>query len=118
MSLFSARVYCACLFFLVQGLCSTLARSVAAAPPRPSPKVVCDRVLEDFSQSKVGAFPKGWKSKDADDTSLATQDGRFVVEQDGSRKVLHATHRTRAITIGKTFDGWDLNQYPVLQFQW
>lgn len=120
MSLFSARtlVCRACLFLLAQGLGSTLTKSVAAVPPKPIPKVVCDRVLEDFSQSKVGAFPKGWRTKDAGDMSLATQESRFVVEQDGSRKVLHVTHRTQAITIGKTFEGWDLNQYPVLQFQW
>jgi len=108
----------ACLLLLAEGLCSTVARSAAAAPPNPTPKLVCDRLLEDFSASKVGTFPKGWRTKDASDMALATQDGRFVVEHDGKRKVLHATHRTQAITIGKAFEGWDLNQYPVLQFQW
>jgi len=90
----------------------------AAAPPATPAKVVCDRVLEDFSASKVGAFPTGWRSKEASEMSLATSSGRYVVEQDGARKVLHATYRDQAVTIGKGFDGWDLNQYPVLQFQW
>jgi hypothetical protein len=120
MPLFSARTLVgrASLFLLAQALGSAPPRSAVAAPPKPALKVVCDRVLEDFSQSKVGAFPKGWRTKDASDMPLAAQASRFVVEQDGSRKVLHVTHRTQAITIGKTFDGWDLNQYPVLQFQW
>ncbi|HEY6728785.1 MAG TPA: DUF3047 domain-containing protein [Polyangiaceae bacterium] len=92
----------------------TQAGNAVAAPG----KVVCDRVLESFSSSKVGAFPQGWRTKEADQMALATQGGRFVVEQDGARKVLHVIHRDQAITIGKAFDGWDLKQYPVLQFQW
>lgn len=99
---------------LAAGGVSTLAPPAAAAPA----KVVCDRVLENFSSSKVGGFPQGWRTKEASQAALATQDGRFVVEQDGARRVLHVTYRKEAITIGKTFDGWDLKQYPVLQFQW
>jgi len=103
---------------LAPALVLTFSEDSVAAPPATPAKVVCDRVLEDFSASKVGAFPTGWRSKEASEMSLATASGRFVVEQDGARKVLHATYRDQAITIGKAFDGWDLNQYPVLQFQW
>ena len=103
---------------VASALVLTFAADAEAAPPATPAKVVCDRVLEDFSASKLGAFPTGWRSKEASEMTLATQDARFVVEQDGARKVLHATYRDQAITIGKAFDGWDLNKYPVLQFQW
>lgn len=96
----------------------TLTDSAAAAPATAPAKVVCDRVLENFSSSKVGGFPNGWRTKEADQMALAVQAGRFVVEQEGGRKVLHVTHRDQAITIGKAFDGWDPKQHPVLQFQW
>ncbi|HEU5077336.1 MAG TPA: DUF3047 domain-containing protein, partial [Polyangiaceae bacterium] len=95
-----------------------LTQAASAAPAGAPSKVVCDRVLENFSSSKVGAFPQGWRAKDASQMPAATQNGRFVVEQEGARKVLHVTHRDQALTIGKAFEGWDLKQYPVLQFQW
>lgn len=103
---------------LAVGWALTLTDDAAAAPPAAPTKVVCDRVLENFSSSKVGAFPHGWRTKEADQMALASKDGRFVVEQDGGRKVLHVTYRDQALTIGKSFEGWDLAQYPVLQFQW
>lgn len=99
---------------LVLGMLLSLSEEAAAAPPN----LVCDRVLENFSSSKVGTFPQGWRTKESSEMELAGQNGRFLVEQDGARKVLHATYRDQAITIGKSFDGWDLKQYPVLQFQW
>jgi len=103
---------------LAPSLVLAAAQTAAAAPPSAPAKLVCDRLLEDFSKSKVGAFPTGWRSKEASEMPLASQEGRFVVEQEGGRKVLHATYRGQAITIGKAFSGWDLKQYPVLQFQW
>jgi len=112
------RALLASFVLLGPALALTFSETALAAPPKAPAKVVCDRVLEDFSASKLGAFPTGWRSKEASEMTLATRDGRFVVEQDGARKVLHATYRDQAITIGKAFEGWDLNQYPVLQFQW
>jgi hypothetical protein len=90
--------------------------SAQAAPGQD--KLVCDRVIDDFTGSKVGAFPAGWRTKDASEMPLAKSKNLYVVEADGKRRVLHAVFRDEAITIGKSVPGWDLEAYPVLQWQW
>src|SRR5262245_54543368 len=96
------------------GVLLSLTQAAAAAPAN----LVCDRVLENFSSSKVGAFPNGWRTKEASEMEAAGQNGRFLVEQDGARKVLHETDHEQDIIIVKTIYGWDFKQYPMLQFQW
>lgn len=90
----------------------------AQAQPSANKRLVCDRIVDNFSRSKVGEFPVGWRTKEASEMPVAQAKQMFVVRQDGKRKVLHARYRERAITIGKSMQGWDLDQYPVLQWQW
>jgi hypothetical protein len=80
--------------------------------------LVCDRVIDDFSASSVGAFPKGWRTKKEGELSQAKKSGTYTVAQDGKRRVLHARFREEAITIGRSVAGWDLDEYPVLQWEW
>lgn len=89
------------------------------APASAAPdNVVCDRILENFASSKVGAFPAGWRTKEASEMSAAKRSKSYVVEQDGPRKILHAVYRDRTFTIGKAVKGWDLAEYPILRFEW
>lgn len=101
--------------FLSASLQSSLALADTEAPVR---ELVCDYMLENFSASKVGQFPVGWRTRDADQMPLVQQKQIYVVAKEGKRKVLHARYRDTAITIGKSVKGWNLDDYPVLQWQW
>ena len=88
---------------------------VAAAAPA---NIVCDRILENFAGSKVGEFPARWRTKEASEMAAAKRSKTYLVERDGRRKVLHAVYRDKAFTIGRKIQGWELAEYPILQFQW
>jgi hypothetical protein len=81
-------------------------------------KLVCDRVVDDFKSSAPGSFPKGWQTKDQDEMPFAKAKHLYMVEQHGNRRVLHATYREQAITIGRRIENWNLDEYPVLEWQW
>ncbi len=89
-----------------------------AEPKRGGSRLVCDWLIDDFSASRPGHFPVGWRTKDPDDMPLARDKRLYEVEQDGNRRVLHATYRDEAITIGKKVQGWNLAEYPVLSWEW
>ncbi|HEX9620678.1 MAG TPA: DUF3047 domain-containing protein [Polyangiaceae bacterium] len=100
------------------GLLSQRENRAAAAEAKAAPRIVCDRVVEDFSSTPAGAFPVGWRTRDADEMPEAKQRGLYVVEEREGRKVLHAKYRERAITIGKKIPSWNLEQYPFLEWEW
>lgn len=91
-----------------------------AAPgaERAEAEIVCDRVLEDFSETPDGAFPAGWRARDEDQMPLATSERLWVVETLEGRKVLHAVSGSEAVTIGRPVAGWDLRSHPILEFEW
>jgi len=67
--------------------------------------------LEDFSPSKVGEFPPGWKPR--------KEEGRPVYsirEEDGFR-FLHAASRGLGIQAGREV-AWNLEAYPILAWTW
>ena len=103
---------------LVAGLSLGLPSLARADAAKPSGKLVCDRVIDDFRKSVVGSFPLGWRTKDEDDMPIAKSKALYVVEKDGKRNVLRARYRDKAITIGKSIKGWDLEAYPVLRWEW
>ena len=85
---------------------------------KPSVKLICDRLIDDFSGSRVGAFPRGWRTRDEDEMPEARAKRMYVVERERQRKVLHARYRDTAITIGRLVRDWDLRRYPVLSWEW
>jgi hypothetical protein len=103
---------------LIAGLALGRPTVARADSPKASGKLVCDRIVDDFRKSTVGAFPLGWRTKDDDDMPLAKQNQLYVVEKDANRNVLRARSRDKAITIGKNIKGWDLDAYPVLRWEW
>lgn len=107
----------AALFATLLGLLSQAKAAAAAESATPS-RIVCDRVIEDFSATPVGAFPIGWRTRDPDEMPEAKAKGLYVVERKDGRKALHATYRDTAITIGKKIPSWSLEQYPYLEWEW
>ena len=67
--------------------------------------------IDDFSTSKVGEFPAGWK--------VRKEAGRVVytVQEEEGRRFLHASSKGLGIQAAKEY-GWDLNRYPLLAWSW
>ena len=82
------------------------------------PRVVCDWVVDSFQSSPLGAFPEGWAVRDEGQLPLAQQRGAYQVEMLDGQRVLHARYVGEAITIGRPVPGWDLAQYPILEWRW
>lgn len=70
-------------------------------------------VLEDFEDSPVNEFPRGftWKSKDNDKRKP------YVVKEENGNRYLEATDRGESVIIGKTVR-WNLNKYRYVSFRW
>jgi len=90
--------------------------SQAPQPKSDEEKLVCDRVVEDFADDTLGAFPKDWQVRDSDQQDLAAKTYE-VVEVDGGR-ALHGTWQAETVTIGLVLKDWDLNRHPVLRYRW
>jgi hypothetical protein len=80
--------------------------------------LVCDRILEDFSASVPGEFPRGWRTKHAHNAAEAREEGIYVVERIDGAPALHATYGTHTITVVRELPSWDLSTYPVLAWRW
>lgn len=82
-----------------------------AAPPSPAASEPSCVVIDDFHESKIGAFPAGWKPR--------KEAGRRVysVQQEGGMRFLHALARNVGIQAGREFP-WDLATEPILAWSW
>ena len=79
--------------------------------PVPAPAAGDCLVVDDFSKTKVGAFPAEWKPrKDA---------GRevYTVLEEPALRFLRAVSRGLGIQAARPFE-WDLTAHPVLSWQW
>ncbi|NCN27424.1 DUF3047 domain-containing protein [bacterium] len=82
-------------------------------------KLECDTVFEDFSSSKPGSFPEGWRVKYEHNDEEARRDKIYVVEKDKDKgNVLKATYGTHTITVLKSLEKWDLSEFPAIQWEW
>jgi hypothetical protein len=80
--------------------------------------LICDRVLEDFSASVPGEFPRGWRTKHEHNAAEARERRLYVVETIDGAPALHATYGTHTITVVRGLPRWDLARYPVLAWRW
>jgi len=69
------------------------------------------RVIDDFSNAKVGEFPTNWKVRED-----AGKEVYAVKEEDGKR-FLHAHAKNLGLQAAREYE-WDLKQYPVLAWSW
>jgi len=69
-------------------------------------------VLEDFSKSKVGAFPTGWEVRKEDGK------GVYTVQEEGGRRFLRAVSKGLGIQAARETPSWNLESHPVLGWSW
>ncbi len=69
-------------------------------------------VLEDFSKSKVGAFPTGWEVRKEDGK------GVYTVQEEGGRRFLRAVSKGLGIQAARETPSWTLESHPVLAWSW
>jgi len=96
------------LVLLALALAAGLAFAQAAQPAADDACIV----LEDFSTSKVGAFPDGWQVRKEDGKSVYT-----VQEEDGQR-FLRALSKGLGIQAARETPRWNLETHPVLAWSW
>lgn len=84
---------------------------VLAIGPAPTPAQPDCVTIENFSTSKVGEFPAGWKPR-----KDSGKDAYKVAEEPGLR-FLHAAVRGLGVQAAKQHE-WDLGAYPVLAWSW
>lgn len=95
------------------------ANSATPPGPRAQPiRLVCDRVIDDFSSDQIGSFPSGWGTRKDKHKARAEARGDYVVEDVDGERVLRARYKGSAITIGRPVPNWDLERYPFLQWRW
>jgi hypothetical protein len=82
-------------------------------PPGPVPAQSPEdcQTIEDFAQSRPGAFPTGWRVRE--DEGLAV----YSVQEEAGLRFLRAHARGLGIQAAKAYE-WDLNAYPVLAWSW
>jgi len=89
-------------------LAAGLAFAQAAQPAAPNDCIV----LDDFSKSRVGEFPVGWKPRKDEGKSVyrvAEEDGRYFLRALSQGLGIQAAHET---------EGWNLSTHPVLAWSW
>ena len=83
---------------------------LALAPIAPAAQERCV-VVDDFSTSRVGEFPNGWKARKGAGKDV------YKVAEEGGKRFLRGDAKDLGIQAGKPFD-WDLKEYPVLAWSW
>jgi hypothetical protein len=68
-------------------------------------------VVDDFSKSKVGEFPEGWKARKDSGKDV------YKVAEEGGKRFLRADAKDIGVQAAKKFE-WDLKEYPVLAWAW
>ena len=89
-------------------LAAGLAFAQAAQPAAPNDCVVID----DFSKSKVGEFPAGWKARK--DEGM----GVYRVAGEGGRHFLRALSKGLGIQAARDTEQWNLVTHPILAWSW
>jgi hypothetical protein len=89
-------------------LAAGLAFAQAAQPAAPEGCIV----LEDFSRSRVGAFPEGWQARKEEGAAV------YTVQEAGGRRFLRAVARGLGIQVAHETTDWSLETHPVLTWSW
>lgn len=96
------------LVLLALALAAGLAFAQAAQPAADDGCIV----LEDFSRSKVGAFPEGWEVRKDEGKSV------YTVQEEGGKRFLHALSKGLGIQAARETPAWKLETHPVLAWSW
>ncbi|PYM21202.1 MAG: hypothetical protein DMD78_19265 [Candidatus Rokuibacteriota bacterium] len=82
-----------------------------AQAAQPAGDDVCI-VLEDFSKSKVGAFPVGWEVRQDEGKSV------YTVQEEGDKHFLRAVSKGLGIQAARETAEWNLQTHPILAWSW
>jgi hypothetical protein len=80
--------------------------------PPPVPAADDCKLVDDFSKSKVGEFPAGWKPRKDAGKSI------YAVQEESGRRFLRAVAKGEGIQAAREVEGWDPAEYPVLAWSW
>lgn len=82
-------------------------------------EVICDRPIEFFEKSNEFGMPEGWVSHSSSDLKRAQRDKIYQIEKDPlGFSFLKAKAVGGGVIYHLPIEGWDLNSYPILQWQW
>ncbi len=84
----------------------------------PTLSAECDQSIENFSADTPGRFPSRWKVFQHGRLRPVTESSNYWVEQAEQVRLLHGVSDRDAITIAIPIAGWDLDEHPILQWQW
>lgn len=70
-------------------------------------------ILEDFSSSKIGKFPRKWQQRKKGGEKVY----RVSQEKKQGKRFLQAIDRGKSVQIFSRVK-WDINKYPLLNWQW
>jgi len=93
---------------LALALAAGLAFAQAAQPAADAGCIV----LEDFSSSRIGAFPEGWEVRKDEGKSV------YTVQEEKGKRFLHALSKGLGIQAARETPGWKLETHPVLAWAW
>ena len=96
------------LVLLALALAAGLAFAQAAQPAADDACIV----LEDFSKSKVGAFPEGWQVRKDEGKSV------YTVQEEGGKRLLRAVSKGLGIQAARETPSWNLETHPVMAWSW
>ena len=96
------------LVLLALALAAGLAFAQAAQPAADDACIV----LEDFSKSKVGAFPEGWQVRKDEGK------GVYTVQEEGGKRFLRAVSKGLGIQAAREIPSWNLETHPILAWSW
>ena len=82
-----------------------------AQAAQPAPDEACV-VLEDFSKSKVGAFPVGWEVRQDEGK------GVYTVQEEHGQRFLRAVSKGLGIQAALETAEWNLATHPILAWSW
>lgn len=78
----------------------------------------CDQTLADFQQKDSHNFPGQWDIRSSSDKKKAIKHKSFEVLEEDGMTFLRATHNKKAITLHKKVEGWNIDEYPYIEWTW
>jgi hypothetical protein len=102
---------------------ASLARALALAAllgtaATQAEELVCDRMIDDFSEADDHGMPKLWTSHSSSSLKHARKNKIYQVMHDPEGPYLKAVAQGDSVTLHADVDEWDLKKHPYLRWRW